>query len=1085
MGLSKEETKKVAQKFADALSKADNVKVSVNPSFEEDSFDLDYGGIPYAGGSFTILANGDVRNDALPNMPIYGKTTDSIETIIKKVKNKNKYTKESNSPNSFTIKDTMLRYNEGGDTNSTWVVELFNDFNERTSMVRVDADNEKEAIEKAFNKLSENGLDKDEYGVKYVSKARFDEGGETDENEEEEEEDENAKRLEELVEEYDIPYEVIVEYASDRGMEISEIDDLPYNGTYNSEEDYAKSMVDEGVVGDLSYYLEMYPTDMRILAQELADSRVDDMDDDDILSETDMEDEANEEASLGDEISDLENDIDDLKSKLDDYMDEEDEDMTEGEREMREEKSKELQDEIDEKERELENLQDKYASLDSFNQVVEKAREQLREESYDMIYDALEKDAVGYFVDELGYDIKDLVDNNSFTIDYEKLARELGYDVLYINHRGEVYVFSNYEKGGMTYAKGGVITEEIKDGKKILTRETITTDKKGREVKLWVRVGKKSPNRGWFEKQITVDDSDDNYYVEGGLWIENGEIVEYDGVYYLPKEIRPLLSKMGWNSKDVYDVNEFADGGETEGNLEMIKNQAIEVKHHSEELMNALQNTNDVEAWVVAKMERATTDLSDITHYLDGQSKHMADGGMMAKGGFASKGGYSEKVSELKGGVDYYSVDIDLENGDNVRDLGYKSLEKAKKDYEKYSKSMVYEGEAIEDIQLIRVFKNGDYENVSGMMAKGGSINSKIIGIAKSHPYSLKTETSSYPVKDRVPKKFLKELDIELEKESDYILVLEIQFDTQKVILQEYYEDGENYDDVFSYKIQDLPTDFKEWLVSGLLKETKRIKEQIRLGKMNIVIKELEEKSGMTKRQCEEFLKKYKNIQETKFADGGYMAKGGETTNPSKKQMLDYLNMYFDYYSELRTIAIEEDNILTKKMLPTLDDEQIETAYEDAKYEIKADTEYAKGGIFEKLKRYGKKGVQKTKEGYGKAKEYTKKQIHDQKKKVAIEVIDDTKDKVGKDNKSKMILKASEELVDTKYKKGGMTFDDKVSSISKALLERKKVPKSVQKDYGKTFTKEEAIDSAKRIVGSMTKMERAKKVASSMSKKKN
>jgi uncharacterized protein (UPF0254 family) len=72
-----------------------------------------------------------------------------------------------------------------------------------------------------------------------------------------------------------------------------------------------------------------------------------------------------------------------------------------------------------------------------------------------------------------------------------------------------------------------------------------------------------------------------------------------------------------------------------------------------------------------------------------------------------------------------------------------------------------------------------------------------------------------------------------------------------------------------------------------------------------------------------------------------------------------------------------------------------------------------------------------------------------------------------------------------KMASGGVTFDKKVSSISKSLLKRKKVSPSVQKDYGKTYNKSEAKDSAKRIVGSMTKMERAKKIASAMPKKKN
>jgi hypothetical protein len=61
------------------------------------------------------------------------------------------------------------------------------------------------------------------------------------------------------------------------------------------------------------------------------------------------------------------------------------------------------------------------------------------------------------------------------------------------------------------------------------------------------------------------------------------------------------------------------------------------------------------------------------------------------------------------------------------------------------------------------------------------------------------------------------------------------------------------------------------------------------------------------------------------------------------------------------------------------------------------------------------------------------------------------------------------------YKDGGVTFDEKVSSISKSLLKRKKVSPSVQKDYGKTYNKKEAIDSAKRIAGKIRAKEMSKK----------
>jgi uncharacterized protein (UPF0254 family) len=58
---------------------------------------------------------------------------------------------------------------------------------------------------------------------------------------------------------------------------------------------------------------------------------------------------------------------------------------------------------------------------------------------------------------------------------------------------------------------------------------------------------------------------------------------------------------------------------------------------------------------------------------------------------------------------------------------------------------------------------------------------------------------------------------------------------------------------------------------------------------------------------------------------------------------------------------------------------------------------------------------------------------------------------------------------------GKTTFKEKVKSISQSLLKRKKVSPSVQKDYGKTYDKKEAVDSAKRIAGAMRAKEMAKK----------
>jgi hypothetical protein len=83
-----------------------------------------------------------------------------------------------------------------------------------------------------------------------------------------------------------------------------------------------------------------------------------------------------------------------------------------------------------------------------------------------------------------------------------------------------------------------------------------------------------------------------------------------------------------WLKSDYAKGGYMADGGSVaKGNYEMLMSQAKEVMHHAEELMQVVKPNMDIEAWVVSKAERATTDLSDITHYLDGLK--MAMGGMV------------------------------------------------------------------------------------------------------------------------------------------------------------------------------------------------------------------------------------------------------------------------------------------------------------------------------------------------------------------------------------------------------------------------------------------------------------------------
>jgi hypothetical protein len=87
------------------------------------------------------------------------------------------------------------------------------------------------------------------------------------------------------------------------------------------------------------------------------------------------------------------------------------------------------------------------------------------------------------------------------------------------------------------------------------------------------------------------------------------------------EDLEKLWNLKGYESK-------YADGGDIENfsdNQRMIMNQNVEVEHHHEELEDILEDEIPVPAWVVAKMETATQNLSDITHYLDGQKEIMED----------------------------------------------------------------------------------------------------------------------------------------------------------------------------------------------------------------------------------------------------------------------------------------------------------------------------------------------------------------------------------------------------------------------------------------------------------------------------
>jgi hypothetical protein len=80
------------------------------------------------------------------------------------------------------------------------------------------------------------------------------------------------------------------------------------------------------------------------------------------------------------------------------------------------------------------------------------------------------------------------------------------------------------------------------------------------------------------------------------------------------------------NGKQVY--RSFKSGGKIDESTAMVLSQNKEIAHHTEELKEALKKNPEVEPWVIGKIERASTDMSDVTHYLDGKTEY-ANGGYL------------------------------------------------------------------------------------------------------------------------------------------------------------------------------------------------------------------------------------------------------------------------------------------------------------------------------------------------------------------------------------------------------------------------------------------------------------------------
>lgn len=132
----------------------------------------------------------------------------------------------------------------------------------------------------------------------------------------------------------------------------------------------------------------------------------------------------------------------------------------------------------------------------------------------------------------------------------------------------------------------------------------------------WEFHGEIRPNEYVFVSSKLFEDYKEQVFTKDELLelIKDGAIAENESV------------------NDFEDFNKYARGGGFQDeNRQMVLNQNKQIKHHTEELPKAVKKSKHVPAWVVAKVNRSANDISDATHYLDGEDQYKTGGNMASK----------------------------------------------------------------------------------------------------------------------------------------------------------------------------------------------------------------------------------------------------------------------------------------------------------------------------------------------------------------------------------------------------------------------------------------------------------------------
>jgi hypothetical protein len=487
----------------------------------------------------------------------------------------------------------------------------------------------------------------------------------------------------------------------------------------------------------------------------------------------------------------------------------------------------------------------------------------------------------------------------------------------------------------------------------------------------------------------------------------------------------------------------YKEGGSiSKENKEMLMNQAIELKHHADELMKVLEKSEYIEPWVVAKAERATTDLSDITHYLEGNSRKMKWGGYMKEGGEISEFNMEEFLKfiypNVKGIMDSNNIDIDKDFIVS-KDMKIAYVPHFMYEYEdnKVSELAIYYFDAqdkhighieidLEEQEIEVEFPSWNVDDEDkyedgGMMANGGRLD---VG-------------RYYKTKDGKQVRYLgntkdPEVGTFMNKADG---VFKVRYDEIEGNASVFAEGGEIYVDLFVER-DEMPY------------------------KVKVIVDKYEDEYGedISYQSLLDMQKEVENVGYTFDFGLDSMPYGLRPIGVDITQLRDYDDD--DYYADGGQLRkIKGNNFSTQIENGQKFKALIQKVYDDQSGEHRYPIEFIKATAMTSLpivKNDGKNYIK----GYS----YKGTLTH-------FEFLDDSN-----------FIKALEyidrpSIRSIKFEDGGMmamggaTFSDKVKSISKRL-NKTKVPLKYRKEYGKYFNKKEATQSAQRIVGAITKKEK-------------